>query len=151
MDFTGSKEIQWQYVRGLFEYAIYGGRVDNVYDVRVLVSYLDEYFNDLVLTGPSPSRKTLCGGLRIPSSTRAQDYLDVINSMPEFDKPVAFGLPGNIERSWQRVVSSQVINQLKSEYFLLLVKIPAESQYPYGRYFHFACSSCEDILRLDEV
>ena len=42
-----------------------------------------------------------------------QDYLDVINDFPEFDKPSYFGLPENSERSAQRIVSGQVISQLK--------------------------------------
>ena len=42
-----------------------------------------------------------------------QDYLDVVNDLPEFDKPSYFGLPENIERSAQRIVSGQVISQLK--------------------------------------
>lgn len=33
--------------------------------------------------------------------------------LPEFDKPSYFGLPENIERSAQRIVSNQVISQLK--------------------------------------
>ena len=42
-----------------------------------------------------------------------QDYLDAVEELPEFDKPSYFGLPENIERSAQRIVSSQVISQLK--------------------------------------
>lgn len=33
--------------------------------------------------------------------------------LPEFDKPSYFGLPENIERASQRIVSSQVISQLR--------------------------------------
>jgi hypothetical protein len=32
-----------------------------------------------------------------------------VNSLPETDKPSFFGLPANIDRSAQRIVSSQVI------------------------------------------
>ena len=39
--------------------------------------------------------------------------MDVIEALPEFDKPSYFGLPENIERSTQRMVSQQVISQLK--------------------------------------
>jgi dynein heavy chain 2 len=38
-----------------------------------------------------------------------QDYKDTVNSLPETDKPSFFGLPANIDRSAQRIVSSQVI------------------------------------------
>lgn len=37
-----------------------------------------------------------------------QDYRSVIENLPEDDRPGFFGLPANIERSSQRIVSSQV-------------------------------------------
>lgn len=42
-----------------------------------------------------------------------QDYVEAIEELPEFDKPSYFGLPENIERSAQRIISNQVIGQLK--------------------------------------
>ena len=44
-------KINWQFVHGLMENALYGGRVDNTYDMRVLYSYLHQYFDDSVITG----------------------------------------------------------------------------------------------------
>ena len=38
-------------MKGLMENAIYGGRVDNTYDMRVLTSYLHQFFNSNVITG----------------------------------------------------------------------------------------------------
>lgn len=38
-------------MHGLMENAIYGGRVDNTFDVRVLYSYLEQVFNEFVITG----------------------------------------------------------------------------------------------------
>ena len=42
-----------------------------------------------------------------------QDYIDTIESLPEFDKPSYFGLPENIERSTQKTISSSVLVQLR--------------------------------------
>jgi len=36
-----------------------------------------------------------------------------IEGMPENDRPGYFGLPSNIEKSWQRIASARVIGQLK--------------------------------------
>lgn len=41
------------------------------------------------------------------------DYRAVIEKLPEDDKPSFFGLPANIARSSQRMISSQVISQLR--------------------------------------
>lgn len=43
---SDGKPIRWNFVYGLMENAIYGGRVDNVFDGRVLMTYLRKYFND---------------------------------------------------------------------------------------------------------
>ena len=41
----GGGDLQWDFVHGLFKNAIYGGRVDNSFDMKVLESYLRRYFN----------------------------------------------------------------------------------------------------------
>ncbi|XP_033632471.1 cytoplasmic dynein 2 heavy chain 1-like isoform X2 [Asterias rubens] len=108
------KELQWDFIYGLFENAIYGGRVDNPFDMRVLRSYLSQYFNKDVLAGGGAKRpKKIAAGVSVPSSAYYRDYTDLINSFPEDDKPSYFGLPANIERSSQRIISNQVISQLK--------------------------------------
>ena len=44
-------KLDWQFVHGLMETALYGGRVDNTYDMRVLYTYLQQYFDDSVVSG----------------------------------------------------------------------------------------------------
>ncbi|XP_041357041.1 cytoplasmic dynein 2 heavy chain 1-like isoform X2 [Gigantopelta aegis] len=105
------QDVQWLFIHGLFENAIYGGRVDNPFDVRVLVTYLKQFFDASVLS-PQGKNKRL-GPLHLPTSTNYRDFTEVIESLPEFDKPSFFGLPENIERSTQRIISSQVILQLR--------------------------------------
>ncbi|XP_071951365.1 cytoplasmic dynein 2 heavy chain 1-like isoform X2 [Antedon mediterranea] len=107
-----SKEVSWDFVHGLFENAIYGGRVDNTFDLRVLQSYLTQFFNKDVLSG-GKGRKKLATNIALPSSCYDKDYTDLVTNFPETDKPSFFGLPANIERSAQRFISGQVISQLK--------------------------------------
>lgn len=45
----GTKDVQWEFVHGLLENAIYGGRIDNYFDLRVLQSYLKQFFNSSVI------------------------------------------------------------------------------------------------------
>ena len=42
---------QWDFMCGIMENALYGGRVDNMYDLRILHSYLAQFFNDSVICG----------------------------------------------------------------------------------------------------
>ncbi|XP_053095782.1 cytoplasmic dynein 2 heavy chain 1 isoform X3 [Pangasianodon hypophthalmus] len=112
--FEGGKMFQWDCVHGLLESAIYGGRVDNVCDLRVLRSYLHQFFSNETLTH-SRTRATSAfpPQINLPNSCGIADYQRVVDSLPEDDKPSFFGLPANIERSAQRITSTQVISQLR--------------------------------------
>lgn len=48
-----SSRVDWRTVRGLMVDAIYGGRVDNPHDMRVLATYLRRYFNSDVVSWPA--------------------------------------------------------------------------------------------------
>lgn len=108
----GGSKVHWDFMHGLMENAIYGGRVDNNFDMRVLTSYLKKYFDSAYING-SHGRAKIFSSVSIPASTRINDYIDSINEIPEDDDPTVFGLPTNIERSAQMGVSQQVISQLK--------------------------------------
>lgn len=45
----GEANIQWKTLYGLFENAIYGGRIDNDFDMNILKAYLETYFSNDVL------------------------------------------------------------------------------------------------------
>uniref|UniRef100_A0A672FSM8 Cytoplasmic dynein 2 heavy chain 1 n=1 Tax=Salarias fasciatus TaxID=181472 RepID=A0A672FSM8_SALFA len=119
--FEGGKQFQWEFVHGLLESAIYGGRIDNPSDLRILRSYLEQFFSARLLSSSlSAGQKRSRGGGRffppqisLPSSCSIMDYRSVIENLPEDDRPAFFGLPANIERSSQRIISSQVISQLR--------------------------------------
>lgn len=54
-----NNRIDWETVRGLMVDAIYGGRVDNSCDMRVLTTYLRQFFNSDVVCEPY-HRARLC-------------------------------------------------------------------------------------------
>ncbi len=98
----------------MFNQAVYGGRIDNPVDSDVMISYLEEYFNNSFFSGSGKGPKIKFGpGITLPSSCDFRDYKDVIDSLPEIDAPKFFGLPSNIDRSSQIVVSNLIIGQLK--------------------------------------
>uniref|UniRef100_A0A8C4HEE2 Cytoplasmic dynein 2 heavy chain 1 n=1 Tax=Dicentrarchus labrax TaxID=13489 RepID=A0A8C4HEE2_DICLA len=119
--FEGGKHFQWEFVHGLLESAIYGGRIDNPSDLRILRSYLEQFFSAHLLSSSlSAGQRKSRGGTRffppqisLPNSCSILDYRSVIENLPEDDRPAFFGLPANIERSSQRIISSQVISQLR--------------------------------------
>ncbi|ERE75684.1 dynein heavy chain 12, axonemal-like protein [Cricetulus griseus] len=110
--FDGTKDVQWEFVHGLLENAIYGGRVDNCFDLRVLQSYLKQFFNSSVIDVLNERNKKSIFpySISLPNSCSILDYRAVIGKLPEDDKPSFFGLPANIARSSQRMTSSQNSN-----------------------------------------
>lgn len=91
------------------ENAIYGGRIDNEFDLRVLRAYIEQTFKDATLMGQEPLSKII----PVPQSGNVRDYTGIINKVPEHDVPGLFGLPANIDRSVQRFNSNAVIASLK--------------------------------------
>lgn len=94
--------VSWQKVYGILENAIYGGRVDNEFDMRVLRTYMKTIFQETTLKGQSP----LSGLVNVPKSGNIQDFIQTIQRVPEIDNPDIFGLPVNIDRSVQRFNSN---------------------------------------------
>ncbi|KAL2095874.1 hypothetical protein ACEWY4_008022 [Coilia grayii] len=117
--FEGGKTFQWEFVHGLLENAIYGGRMDNLCDLRILRSYLLHFFSARLLgsgtgTGSGSgahgrTRKSspFPAQINLPNSCSILDYRSMIETLPEDDRPGFFGLPANIERSSQRIISSR--------------------------------------------
>lgn len=62
---SDTKDVQWEFVRGLLENAIYGGRIDNIFDLRVLNSYLEQFFNPKAIAGSQSRSKNVAS---FPSS-----------------------------------------------------------------------------------
>jgi dynein heavy chain 2 len=104
----GSEEAKWEFVHGLYANAIYGGRVDDTHDIKILASYLRNIFNADAISGSRP-----LGPFQVPSTGDARECFEIANRLPDEDKPSMFGLPANIERSHQRMSSTTTISQLK--------------------------------------
>jgi len=62
-------EIQWDYIYGLFDQAVYGGRVDNPVDTDVLKSYLMQSFNSAIIGGAKGLKSRLAPNINLPNST----------------------------------------------------------------------------------
>jgi len=102
------EKLQWQTGYGLLENAVYGGRVDNEFDMKVLKTYLRTFFNPNVFAGIK-----LSGVVDVRSAQGLKDVLALVNKLPEQDNPRVFGLPSNIDRSVQRFNSQKVLLALK--------------------------------------
>ncbi|KAI9564905.1 hypothetical protein GHT06_008646 [Daphnia sinensis] len=101
---------RWEYVNGLLLNVIYGGRIDNSFDLRILRSYLAQYFNDDVL---GKERFAINDEITIPYR---KDYATIVRHLPETDKSSYFGLPPNIDTTVQYNQSVYLSARLKAFY-----------------------------------
>eukprot|EP00049_Salpingoeca_infusionum_P001770 m.50835 g.50835 ORF g.50835 m.50835 type:complete len:4155 (+) comp11193_c0_seq1:125-12589(+) len=110
-----SSTQDWGTLHGLVVNALYGGRVDNVFDGEVLQTYLRNFFNDEVMaTSVRRSRAMkLAPAVVLPSSTHLPDYLKTISQLPDSDTPELFGLPANVDRTVQQQMARATLGQLR--------------------------------------
>ena len=109
---TKSGELDLDVVHGLIEDAIYGGRIDNLHDARVLKAYLRRIFTRDVIEGRLP----LTPDLLVPIPCTYSAAVSAVSTLSPQDTPALFGLPNNIEKSLQRTASSRVSDQLRQLY-----------------------------------
>ena len=113
LDVGTNNNTKWEFVHGLYANAIYGGRVDDVHDIKILNSYLTRVFNPEVISGSGRVNKPL-GPFELPASYDMAAFSELIGRLPDEDKPSLFGLPANIERSRQRVESAATVANLRT-------------------------------------
>ena len=80
-------------LQGLMSDTIYGGRIDNSVDLRILNTYLKEYFNQETVDG----KKSLVEGL---NTKNINDYKSILS---EEDDPNLYGLPNGIDKAINRI------------------------------------------------
>lgn len=117
--------LPWGSLRYLIGEAMYGGRVTDAYDRRILVTYLDEYYGDFLFDENQPfyfarnessQGKSLIEKYRVPVNGNKTDYENAIDGLPQTSSPDVFGLHYNahigystnaVKDMWQVLVMLQ--------------------------------------------
>ena len=92
------EQIPWKAIGTLLSQAIYGGKMDNPFDQKLLDSFLQKLFNpstfdsSFTLAEPEGSTK-----IQVPDGTKVGIYKDWIQQLPQIQKPSFMGLPDNAE------------------------------------------------------
>ncbi|CAK9809936.1 Cytoplasmic dynein 2 heavy chain 1 [Anthophora quadrimaculata] len=103
------KAGSWQTGRGLLDVVIYGGRLQDDYDMRALCSIVRDVWSSDVFEG----RRKLAGVLRVAESS-FEDVVKAVEHIPDNDSPKeCFGLPANAHRAWERTAAEAVLSHLK--------------------------------------
>jgi len=105
--------IDWAYIHGLIENSVYGGRIDNEYDLRVLRCFMERFFCEEVLQGDCFLE--LAPGVELPGfSSSKTDFEDWIARLDDHESPEIFGLPQNVQRSVQRTRADSTVSALRA-------------------------------------
>lgn len=98
------KGVSWQTVCFMLGEVMYGGRVTDDFDKRLLITYCQVWFNEhLLLPGFEFYR-----GYKVPITRNLSQYVDYINGLQAYDTPEVFGLHPNADITYQ-------INSAKSK------------------------------------
>jgi dynein heavy chain len=96
---TNEEELPWSTLRYLIGEAMYGGRVTDDYDRRVLNTYLKEFMGDFIFDSNQKfffSKSDF--NYVIPTEADTKELIEVeIEKIPLFTNPGVFGLHSNAE------------------------------------------------------
>uniref|UniRef100_A0A1I8II96 Dynein heavy chain, cytoplasmic n=1 Tax=Macrostomum lignano TaxID=282301 RepID=A0A1I8II96_9PLAT len=95
-------KIPWDALRTLMSQCIYGGKIDNAFDARLLQTFLESLFDAASFDGDRPIVEHVDGveGGRImpPEGSKRNEIFAWINKLPDTQTPSWLGLPNNAEK-----------------------------------------------------
>ncbi|TPX54389.1 hypothetical protein PhCBS80983_g05954 [Powellomyces hirtus] len=113
---AGAGKIPWTTLRYLIGETIYGGRVTDDYDRRVLMTYLDEYLGDFLFDSFQPFffHANSQVQYKVPRHGSRDDYLTYIEGLPLTNAPDVFGLHPDAEIGYLTTAVKDMWTQLIS-------------------------------------
>ncbi|EAA13034.3 AGAP011441-PA [Anopheles gambiae str. PEST] len=90
------EEIPYEAITYLTGECNYGGRVTDAWDRRAIVTILEDYVNDRVVSDPNYRLSPLADCYGIPLRNEHREYLaHIANNIPNFPSPLVYGLHPN--------------------------------------------------------
>eukprot|EP00842_Homolaphlyctis_polyrhiza_P003630 jgi/Hompol1/4268/HPOL_001758-RA len=113
---TKDGKIPWTTLRYLIGETIYGGRVTDDYDRRVLMTYLDEYLGDFLFDSFQPFYFFANSHVqyKVPMWGSRDDYIVYIDGLPLTNAPDVFGLHTDAEIGYLTSAVKDMWSQLVS-------------------------------------
>jgi dynein heavy chain len=89
----------------------YGGRVTDDYDKRLLITFTSKWFGENMFT---PQFYFTDKAYILPKYSRLDDLINFVNSLPQQDRPEAFGLHANADITYQTNTAKNVLDTILS-------------------------------------
>ncbi|KAL7751554.1 dynein heavy chain [Sorochytrium milnesiophthora] len=92
------EKIPWAAVRTLLKETIYGGRIDNDFDQRVLNSFVDRLFVPATYSPSFALVDSATDRLTVPEGTKLEHFVKWAEALPEHEPSSWLGLPNHAEK-----------------------------------------------------
>jgi dynein heavy chain len=107
--------LPWGSLKYLIGAAMYGGRVSDDFDRRVLITYLEEYMGDFLFDDNQKFYFSQSGfKYELPEHGPLEKYLAMVETLPLTNSPAVFGLHPNAEIGYFTIASKSMWHDLIS-------------------------------------
>ncbi|MCQ2815661.1 MAG: AAA family ATPase [archaeon] len=110
-------KIPWDAIQKIISQSMYGGKIDNEYDMKILESLVKMYFNEKTYDFNYPLYKSSKGDqggqmLTVPDQRNNAGFIEWIKTLPAVESPEWSGLPSNAEKLVRETASLRFITQI---------------------------------------
>jgi dynein heavy chain 1 len=93
-------KLPWQAIRVLLTQNIYGGKIDNEYDRKILNSLVEHLFTEHAFDSTQDMffAQADVQPLKVPEAARREQFVEWIQNLPKAESPAWSGLPPNVEK-----------------------------------------------------
>ncbi|GCB84976.1 hypothetical protein scyTo_0025646, partial [Scyliorhinus torazame] len=93
-------KIPWAALKTLMAQSIYGGRIDNEFDQRLLNSFLERLFTTASFDSEFKLACKVDGhkDILMPDGIRREEFIQWVELLPDSQTPSWLGLPNNAEK-----------------------------------------------------
>jgi len=112
------EKLPWDAFSMLLGQSIYGGKIDNDFDQKLLQSFIDRLFTKRSFESEFPLITSVNGrvgdSVKIPEGVRREQFVNWCEGLPEYQSPSWLGLPNNAEKViLSNLGEAAVVNLLK--------------------------------------
>lgn len=110
------EKVPWDALRALMSQCIYGGKIDNDFDQRLLTMFVNKLFTkksfeqDFVLVPNADGSKGK--NLTMPDGIRREQFVQWTDALPDTQSPTWMGLPNNAEKVLLTNQANEMIGKL---------------------------------------
>ncbi|GAB0094127.1 Dynein heavy chain [Sergentomyia squamirostris] len=107
--------ISWDVLKCLIGDIVYGGRVFDEYDTRVVTSYMNEYFGNFLFDTFQPFHfaQDFSVHYTLPISSGQQHFIEIIDGLPLTTSPELLGLHSNAEISYHQESITEMLRKMQ--------------------------------------